>query len=250
MPRQGIYLLTGADRPRKLERLHQLAKELGIQPVDRHRLDGAAVTAGALLSCCRQLPFASPARLIVVDQAHRLDGACVEALLGAAELIRTCACVVLLAEAELDGRHPLGRAGAALMVEDFSGRQAQAARPFALIDAIGARDAAGALHVIQEQLALGKDPLEVVALVGWQAQRWVAVRRMQGLGYDADRIAQICGLKPWQVSRIQSEVAGRPLGSLTRILERCWQVDVELKTGRAVGILGVERLVLEMCGVA
>ena len=199
---------------------------------------------------CRQAPFSSPARLIVVDQAHRVNERTVEALRDALDVIRRNACVVLLAETELGSKHPLMTLGKAAAVESFAERGVPPFKPFALIEAVGGRDPANALLIMHEQLASGKELLEVLGLLGWQLQRWMTVRRLLALGYDAERIAQVCELKPWQIAKLQTEVAGRPLASLTRLLERCWQVDVDLKTGRAAGAPAVEQLVVEMCGSA
>ena len=96
------------------------------------------------------------------------------------------------------------------------------------------------------QLA-GKEPLELLGLVAWQLNRWVLVKRLGGLGYGTERIATVTGFKPWQVERAQAEVARRSLDALQRMLERCWQLDVDAKSGRTVPELAVEQLVLELC---
>lgn len=247
MARLGVFLFLGPDRPGKLRRVHELAKQLGIRPTDRHQLDGATTSSAQLLALCRQQPFESPARLIVVDQAQRLDSLCVHALGQSAEAIALSACLVLLVETDLGERHPLATLGKVATVEQFSIRHDAPIKPFALLDALASQDVAGALSALRQQLAAGRGPLEVLGLIVWQLQRWVVVRRLQEAGDSMERIGSVCNLNPWQVRRIQSEVAGRSLASLQRMLRRCWQLDVEAKSGRANAELAVEQIILEAC---
>ena len=243
----GVSLFLGPDRPRKLARIHELERALGIQPFDRHQLDAATTSAKPLGALCRQQPAASPVRLIVIDQAHRLDSACVEVLLAHAEVMAKTACVVLLVEGELSLRHALAKAGERMRTERFPGRSLPAVKPFALTDALGHRDVTGALAAVREQLVAGKEPLELLGLIAWQVHRWVTVKRLGRAGYSAERMVSVTGLHPWQVQRLLSEVAHRSLGSLQQTLSRCWRLDLDAKRGRIVPELAVEQLVVEMC---
>ena len=84
-------------------------------------------------------------------------------------------------------------------------------------------------------------------MVVWQLHRWLWVKRLSASGWSEERIAQVTGLRPWQVQRVQGEVVRRPLESLQRLLERCWEVDVDAKSGRTAPELAVEALVVEVC---
>ena len=246
MSPRGVHLFLGPDRAGKLQRIQALERSLAVQPMDRHHLDAAQTKGADLVALCRQQPALSPLRLVVVDQAHRLDQACVTALLQHAEVIAKTACVVLLAESELSVRHALTQAS--IPTERFVGRNAITAKPFALTDALGTRDVASALTSWHDQRLAGKEPLEVLGLLAWQLQRWVLVKRLSASGWDVERIAQATGLRPWQVQRAQGEVARRPLASIQRLLERCWQLDVDAKSGRTEPELAVEELIVEVCG--
>ena len=246
----GLQLFRGPDRARKLQRLHELERTLRVQPLDHHHVDGAAVSAASLLALCRQQPAESPVRLIVVDDAHRLEAAAVDALLQHAGVIAKSACVVLLVEAELGARHPLARGlsqAGALAIEEFPSRSSPAAKPFALTESLGRRDVGTALSAVQDQLMGGKEPLELLGLVAWQLQRWVVVRRLVDAGTPIGRMAAITGMQPWQVERVRSEVSRRTLRSLQGLLERCWKLDVDAKSGRAMPELALEQVVLEVC---
>ena len=247
MSQGGLYLFLGPDRPRKLQRIQELERRLRVLSLDRHHVDASAMSAVELVALCRQRPAVSPVRLIVVDQAHRLDRACVEALLQHAGVIATNASLVLLVETELSVRHPLLAAGDAIAIERFPGRDAPSAKPFAMTDALGTRNIAAALSAVHDQLLAGKEPLELLGLVAWQVQRWVTVKRLQREGYSEDGIAAAMGLRPWQVQRVQTEIARRSLSSLHQLLRRCWQLDVDAKRGRAPAQLAIEQLVVETC---
>ena len=143
-PAGGLYLFSGPDRVRKFQRIQALERALGVEPFDRHHLDASTSSPAELVALCRQQPAASRLRLIVVDQAHRIDPEGVAALLQHAAVIARTACVVLLVERELAQRHPLANPPVAVTVEEFPARDAPAAKPFALVDALGSRDVAGA----------------------------------------------------------------------------------------------------------
>ena len=251
----GIFVWVGADRPRKVQRVQALERSLGIHTLDRHQLDGAVVTPTTLLALCRQQPATSPIRLIVVDQAHRLDRVSVDGLLQHAQTIRTMACVILFLDTDVPARHPLaqvvGRGTAPtssqVVVEEFKERDVPAAKPFAFTDALGQRNIGGALSAASDQLLAGKEPLELLGLVAWQLNRWVMVRRLANLGYSTAKMEAVTGLRGWQVQRLQSEVSGRSTGELDHLLTRCWQLDVDAKQGRTLPQLAIEQLVMEVC---
>ena len=247
MSPHGLHLFLGPERPQKLQRIRELEQTLRIQSLDRHQVDASTTSAAHLLALCRQHPAASSVRLIVVDQAHRIESAGVAAMLEHAASIAKTACVILLVETELSVRHPLAQGAKGFVVERFEGRAGPAVKPFALTDALGRKDVAAALVAVREQLVEGKDPIELLGLVVWQVNRWVFVKRMLQRGYRAEQMAAVSGWRPWQIERLQSEVAGRSLGSLQQVLSRCWQLDGAMKRGRTMPELALEGLVTELC---
>lgn len=242
----GVLLFLGPDRPRKLQRVQEIERSLCVSPFDRHHLDAAVIPSAALAALCRQQPAASARRLVVVDHAERLRADAVDALHEHADAIAATACVILLTEESLSARHALARA-TGLRTEQFPGRDTPAVKPFALIEAMGSRDTAAALASVADQLQAGKDPVELFGLLAWQLQRWVLVKRLMEQGYRTDQIVALAGMRDWQVQRIRSEVAGRPLALLDALLERCWELEAEAKTGRIPPLLAIEELVVRVC---
>ena len=242
-----LDLFLGPDRARKLQRIQHLAQSLSIQSLDHHHVDASTSTSAQLLALCRQQPAVSSVRLIVVDQAHRLDAACLEALLAHTPVIVRTAYVVLLVEVELSVRHALARVMSRFTTEQFSARAPSSVKPFALTDALSARDLASALEAVHSQRLAGQEALEILGLVAWQVQRWVAVKRLVNDGSSADGIASTLGLRTCQVERVQAELTDRSLGSLQELLDRCWRLDVDVKSGKAIPWLAVEHLVMEVC---
>jgi DNA polymerase III delta subunit len=247
MPPHGLHVFLGSDRPQKLRRIHDIARTLRVQALDRHQVDATTMSASELIALCRQHPAVSPVRLIVVDQAHRIDSAGVAAMRAHAAAIAQTACVILLVETELNARHPLSQGAKDFVVERFERRADPAAKPFALTDALGRQDAPAALVAVREQLVEGKDPIELLGLIVWQVSRWVVVKRMLQGGHRAEHIATVSGWRPWQIERLQSEVSGRSLGSLQQMLSRCWQLDGDMKRGRTAPEMALEGLVAELC---
>lgn len=245
----GLHLFLGPDRARKLSRIQEFERSLCVDALDRHAVDASTMPPAELVALCRQRPAASPARLIVVDRAQRLSADGVSALVHHAPAIAQTACVVLLVEEELGGRHPLAPhlRGTAIVAEQFPGRDSAAGKPFALVDALGNRDVPDALCAVHDQLVNGKEPLELLGLVAWQLQRWVTVRRLLDEGHQTAHIAEVAGLRPWQAQRLESEVRNRSLSSLQVLLARCWQLDTDAKRSAVIPQLAVEQLVLEVC---
>lgn len=246
-PIPALCIFLGADRARKLQRLQELERSLRVHTLDRHQVDGARTDAKTLLALCRQQPAGSPVRLVVVDQADRLDAAGIEALGAQRDTFKATACVILLVEAAPGARHPLQAVLKQWAVEDFPARETLSAKPFALADALAGRNVGEALSAARDQYLAGREALDLFGLVAWQLNRWVMVKRLLGAGQSEAQVAAAVGMKPWQVSRVQREIAGRSLASLNRLLERCWQLVRDAKSGRAAPEAALEQCLVEVC---
>lgn len=245
--RGGLFLLVGPDRARKWQRVQALEQSLGVGVLDQHHLDGTEVGSAELIASCRQSPAVAPFRLIVIDRGERLSRECLSSLIHHRESIIQVACVLILSEASLNKRHALSQFVDQFESEIYPSSDEQAQKPFALTDAMANGDVVNALIVFNDQLALGKEPFEVLGLVTWQAQRWITVKRLLNEGSSPDQIMSVVKLKPWQMQRLRKELANRSLNWLQQMLTRCWEVDRDAKSGRTLPSLAVEQLVVSMC---
>ena len=246
---RGVYLWTGPDRTAKMDRLHRIEQETGIHALDRHRVPAGSLTGAQLLALCRQSPSVSEVRMIIVEDAQKLDAEAVEGLLHYAPIIATAACVFLLADSPLPVKHPLSVAASRLQTEDFPDKAAVEAKPFALLDALGQRNLTLALSAVRDQLASGREPVEVVGMLAWQLQRWIAVRRLLDQKMSLERVGEILGISAWQLKRIQAELGNRSLEELVALGESCFELDKELKSSRTIPLPAIERLLMRICGV-
>ena len=267
MAQGGVYLLIGPDRARQRERVDALAHALGVDWLDRHHLDAATASPRELAMLLREFPAASPLRLIVLEDAARLPAPCARVLHELHPRLTDTACLVLLVEDELPASHPLAsilstatteRVPGGALVGEAAGRPSGGRGGFALIEAVIRRDAGGALSIVHEQLAEGKEPLELLGLLMWQLQRWLVVGEGLQARLPREQLLALGGLQAWQLDRLSAEVSSRPPAWVRDLLWRCWEMDLAAKTGRLptapagqaglpMMLAAVEQVVVELC---
>jgi len=115
----GFRLFLGPDRARKLERLNTIIQSIPVHLFDRHHLDSTACSPTALRMFLREYPAASPLRLLVIDEAQRLDDACIAILIEQAPQCPATTCLILLIEETLPERHPLTPLKTCATIETF-----------------------------------------------------------------------------------------------------------------------------------
>ncbi len=192
--------------------------------------------------------MSSPWRLIVIDEAHRLDGACLEALARQWEQFRQTACVILLVESDLAGKPAWQELRARASVEEFAEAAPKAPDHFAFLNAIARRELPSALRGLHEQLAIGKEELELLGLIVWQLQRWLTLAHLMDTAASRAQIEATTGWKPWQIDRLIDELRGRSLASLQEAIEACWKLDVEAKRGKLPALTtALEQVVVSLC---
>lgn len=243
-----LYLFLGSDRARKLERIRQLAQQFHIDPLDEHTLNAAQTSTPKILSLIREHPMSSPRRMVVIDEAHRLDGACLEALAQQWEQFQQTACVILLIESDLAGKPAWQGLRARASIEAFAQVPAKAPDHFAFLNAIARRELPSALQGLHEQLASGKEAFELLGLIVWQLQRWLTLAHLMDTVASRAQIEAATGWKPWQIDRLIDELKGRSVASLQEAIEACWKLDVEAKSGRLPSLTtALEQVVVSLC---
>jgi DNA polymerase-3 subunit delta len=113
---------------------------------------------------------------------------------------------------------------------------------FRVADAAVAGDAGEALRLLRHAIAVGVDPVPVVAVLATSLRQLVRVGSA-GRGRSAD-IARELGLAPWQVDRARRTLGGWTAEALARSIEAVAAADVEVKGGGRDPVYAVERAVL------
>jgi len=245
---EAVALWLGPDRVRKRERLHALQQELSVHLLDWHSVQAAELSAGSLAMWLREVPAASARKVLIVDDALRLDRACVECIRDYAGRGSPPTRLIVLIEGSLPAAHPLHELMRQVVVERFETASGESRQPFALVHAIANRQMAEALRVVHDELENGKDALELISLVAWQVQRWLTVKRLRESGASTQEIVTAVGCQPWQADRLLAEVADCSAAWLRESLEACWEVETRAKSGRLPILrLALEELVIRVC---
>ena len=267
-----MLVFVGPDRARKRQRLEQLAASLKLHELDRHALVAGEPAADELPRLIREHPIGGPCRLIVVDEAHRLDAALANALQAFAGDPSATNVVVLLVDGQLEAKWPISALKVVATMEAFDAPSDPQARSgpnvFGLVDALARRDAKAALALLDQQLAEGREVYEVVGLLGWQLQRWLTVSRLMRAGdrarqgeevpRAAERAAglranasaiEAAGITDWQARKMAEQLGSWTTEALLALARRCLDLDHAAKSGRVVPRLALEQLIVETCGL-
>lgn len=117
---------------------------------------------------------------------------------------------------------------------------------FRVADAAMAGDAGEALRLLRHAIAVGVDPVPIVAVLAQQLRQLVKVGAA-GRGRSAD-IAREVGLAPWQVDKARRVLGGWSADALAGCIQAVAAADFEVKGGGRDPVYAVERCVLTICG--
>ncbi|GGL26455.1 DNA polymerase III subunit delta [Phycicoccus endophyticus] len=117
---------------------------------------------------------------------------------------------------------------------------------FRVADAALAGDPGEALRLLRHAIAVGVDPVPIVAVLAQQVRQLVGVGSA-GRGRSGD-IAREVGMAPWQVDRARRTLAGWTAEGLATCLQAAAAADAEVKGGGRDPVYAVERLVLTITG--
>ncbi|MFC7488137.1 DNA polymerase III subunit delta [Knoellia sp. CPCC 206453] len=113
---------------------------------------------------------------------------------------------------------------------------------FKVADAAVAGDAGEALRLLRHALAVGVDPVPIVAVLAQQIRQLIKVGSA-GRGRSAD-LARDLGMAPWQVDKARRSLQGWTAEALARSLQAVAAADFEVKGGGRDPVYAVERAVL------
>lgn len=113
---------------------------------------------------------------------------------------------------------------------------------FRVADAALAGDPGEALRLLRHAIAVGVDPVPIVAVLAQQVRQLIKVGSA-GRGRPAD-IARDVGMAPWQVDRAKRTLSGWTAEGLATSLQALAAADAEVKGGGRDPVYAVERAVL------
>ncbi len=117
---------------------------------------------------------------------------------------------------------------------------------FRVADAAVAGDAAEAMRLLRHALAVGVDPVPIVAVLAQQVRTLIRVGAA-GRGRSAD-IARELGMAPWQVDKAKRALGGWTAEGLAECVHALAAADAEVKGGGRDPVYAVERAVLSITG--
>ena len=117
---------------------------------------------------------------------------------------------------------------------------------FRVADATMAGDAGEALRLLRHAIAVGVDPVPIVAVLAQQVRQLIKVGSA-GRGRSAD-VAREVGLAPWQVDKARRALGGWSADALAVCVHAVAAADFEVKGGGRDPVYAVERCVLTITG--
>lgn len=113
---------------------------------------------------------------------------------------------------------------------------------FRVADAAVAGETGEALRLLRHAIAVGVDPVPIVAVLAQQLRQLVKVGAA-GRGRSAD-VARDLGMAPWQVDRARRALNGWTPDALGRSIQAVAAADFEVKGGGRDPVYAVERAIL------
>ncbi|GAA4403804.1 DNA polymerase III subunit delta [Fodinibacter luteus] len=117
---------------------------------------------------------------------------------------------------------------------------------FRVADAALAGDTGEALRLLRHAIAVGVDPVPIVAVLAQQVRQLIKVGSA-GRGRSAD-VARDVGMAPWQVDKARRALGGWSADALGRCVRAIAAADLEVKGGGRDPVYAVERVVLTITG--
>jgi DNA polymerase-3 subunit delta len=129
-------------------------------------------------------------------------------------------------------------------VSDLCGGD-RAWRTWELTEAILDRRAPAALRALDRLLREGESPVGILAAIGRDLRRLIAIQELDRNGLDAAEIAGRTRAQPWLVKQLLDKKQRRAAAELKLLLHQALEADLECKTGP-----GRDRWILERLALA
>jgi len=118
------------------------------------------------------------------------------------------------------------------------------ARIFALVDAVGGKNARLALAEYANLLYARESPIMILTMIARQFRIILQCKLFAAQGRRAGEIAELTGQRDFVIRQVLGQARNFTEESLIRALSDCLETDVSIKTGKLKDALAVELLVL------
>lgn len=116
---------------------------------------------------------------------------------------------------------------------------------FQMIDAIGSKNQEQALGLYYDLLAVREKPMSILYLLIRHFNILIQIKELARAGLPNGEIASKCGIPPFSVRKYTGQVRNFKTSEIKRSLERCIEVEQQVKTGLLLDQIGVELLIVE-----
>lgn len=118
---------------------------------------------------------------------------------------------------------------------------------FELVDAIGSRNAARAISLLEGLLKRREEPLKINAMIARHVRLLLRARIALFRGYTGSELAESIGLQPWLAQKLANQCRPFRGKTLEQLLARVALTDYELKSSRRPPRIVIEQAVLDLC---
>ena len=133
------------------------------------------------------------------------------------------------------------------MIDDICVEQTEG-KIFDMIDAIGMKDQDRALQLYYDLLAVREKPMSILFLLLRHFNILVQVKELAQGGTANGQIASQVGIPPFTVKKYIGQTKNFKTREIKGCIERCIEVEQQIKTGLLLDQIGVELLIVEFSG--
>lgn len=114
---------------------------------------------------------------------------------------------------------------------------------FDMVDALGKRQGQAALSLLRRLLEEGQEPLGIYGMIIRQYRLLIQMKEQLDKGQTSQSAARTIGMHPYVAGKISEQARHYSMETLERIYRQLMEIDLDIKTGKMVPELALERLV-------
>ncbi len=117
---------------------------------------------------------------------------------------------------------------------------------FKTLDALAAKDKKKALRLLHEHLTEGENEIYLLSMLVYQLRILLRLKDLIDKGTPYSELAKITKLHPYVIKKNSSQLRNFSMDQLKRIYQSLLELDLQIKTGRLDGLIGLDLLIGEI----